>query len=114
MRLAVRGIVGEALESEVRKLLGRDYCEHRQEAGGYRSGNRPGRMPTREGEVTCGSPRMREHEGAESAELCQALRVRTEALEDPAVGVYAPDLRRAVGKRSCATRRAARRFRGAP
>ena len=49
VKLAARLIIEEALESECRDALGRDYYERGAEEGrGYRNGVRPGRLKTAE------------------------------------------------------------------
>ncbi len=64
MRLAVRRIVEEALEAEVRDRLGRDYYERRGAGtSGYRNGYWTGRLKSSEGVVPYSVPQVRELEG---------------------------------------------------
>ena len=81
VRLAVRQIVEEALESKVRDLLGRGYYEREGEAEGYRNGYRPGRIQMGEGEISYASPQVRGRDSGELTELRRTLRGRISALE---------------------------------
>lgn len=94
VRLAVRQIVEEALEGKVRDLLGRGYYEHGKR-GGYRNGNRRGRLQTGEGEVEYASPQVRGIAGEGLRELRELLKGRSAELERLAVEMYA---------RGCSTR----------
>ena len=50
LRLAVQGMVQQALEQEVTDYLGRERYERQPEASGYRNGYKPGRIRSAEGE----------------------------------------------------------------
>jgi transposase-like protein len=95
IRLAVQGMIEEALEGAVRDLLGRDYYRHGTETTGYRNGYRRGRVKTTEGEVSYASPQVREVDARALKELRKLLGGRSEALERLAVEMYA---------RGCSTR----------
>lgn len=57
VELSTQLIEKEALESEARDSLGRDYYERGAEPRqGYRNGVRPGRLKTAEGGVTYSAP----------------------------------------------------------
>ena len=59
VKLAARLIIEEALESECRDALGRDYYERGAEEGrGYRNGVRPGRLKTAEGLIDFAAPQV--------------------------------------------------------
>jgi transposase-like protein len=64
IRLGIRKIVEEALEAELRDVVGRGYYEHGAEPGrGYRNGTRIGRLKTAEGLVEYGAPQVADREG---------------------------------------------------
>ena len=61
VRLALRLIVAEALESEVAEALGRErYARGACEKAGYRNGYRTGKVKTAEGAVEYAAPQVRE------------------------------------------------------
>jgi len=96
MRRAMQLIVEEALEAKVRDLLGRDHYERRSAgARGYRNGYRESGLRSAEGEVRFAVPQVREVDRAALSALRDALKGRTEALEQLAVEMYA---------RGCSTR----------
>lgn len=95
MQMAMRLIAEEALEAKVRDLLGREYYQHDEESNGFRNGNRHGTLKAAEGRVRFGVPQVRGVETSELSSLRDALKGRTEALEDLAVEMYA---------RGCSTR----------
>ena len=95
IRLAVQGMIEEALEGAVRDLLGRDYYRHGTGTTGYRNGYRRGRVKTSEGEVRYSSPQVRDVDASSLKELRGLLKGRSEALERLAVEMYA---------RGCSTR----------
>ena len=95
IRLAVQGMIEEALEGAVRDLLGRDYYRHGTGTTGYRNGYRRGRVKTSEGEVRYSSPQVRDVDAGSLKELRELLKGRSEALERLAVEMYA---------RGCSTR----------
>jgi putative transposase len=98
VRQAVRLLIEEALEAEVREQLGRGYYEH-AEAGrsenaaarGHRNGVRIGRLKSAEGVIEYGVPQVRGIEGWQSEIRC-ALSGRSEELERLAVEMYARGL----------------------
>ncbi len=92
IRLAVRRIVEEALEGEVRDHLGRDYYRHGNgQETGYRNGYREGKLKTAEGEVSYAVPQVRGIEGFES-KVRSGVRGRSEELERLALEMYARGL----------------------
>jgi transposase-like protein len=95
IRLAVQGMIEEALEGAVRDLLGRDYYRHGTGTTGYRNGYRRGRVKTSEGEVNYSAPQVRDVDAGSLKELRKLLGGRSEALERLAVEMYA---------RGCSTR----------
>jgi transposase-like protein len=95
IRLAVQGMIEEALEGAVRDLLGRDYYRHGTGTMGHRNGYRRGRVKTSEGEVRYSSPQVRDVDAGSLKELRELLKGRSEALERLAVEMYA---------RGCSTR----------
>jgi len=102
MQMAMRLILEEALEAKVKDLLGRGYYE-RGASRGSRNGTRQGTLKTAEGRVRFGVPQVRDVDAAELVALRNALKGRTEALEDLAVEMYA---------RGCSTRDIEEIFRG--
>src|SRR6516165_8067028 len=93
VHLAVRRIVEEALEAEMRDKLGRDYYE-RKAAGqrGYRNGYREGSLATAEGEVRYAAPQVRDLEGGSGSKIRTQLSGRTMELERLATEMYARGL----------------------
>ncbi len=93
VKLATRLIVEEALESECRDALGRDYYERGAEEGrGYRNGVRPGRLKTAEGLIDFAAPQVAGREAPFRSEIRSHLKGRTEALEGLAVELLARGL----------------------
>ncbi len=93
VHLAVRRIVEEALEGEMRDKLGRDYYA-RKSAGqrGYRNGYREGSLATAEGEVRYAVPQVRDLEGGSESRVRAQLGGRTAELERLGVEMYARGL----------------------
>jgi len=92
-QLGLRKIVEELLEAEVSERLGRGYYERSEEdAQGHRNGYRRGRLKTAEGEVEYSVPQVRGLPGPYRSRIRPELGVRTEALEDLAVEMYARGL----------------------
>jgi putative transposase len=92
-QLGLRKIVEELLEAEVSERLGRDYYERAEGAGqGHRNGYRRGRLKTAEGEVEYSVPQVRGLEEPFRSRIRPELGVRTDALEDLAVEMYARGL----------------------
>ena len=93
VRLALRLIVEEALESEVAEALGRErYARGAGEKAGYRNGYRTGKVKTAEGAVEYAAPQVREMPEPFVSGVRAALSGRTQALEDLAVELYARGL----------------------
>lgn len=93
VKLATRLIVEEALESESRDALGRDYYEHGARPGqGYRNGVRLGRLKTAEGAIDYAAPQIAGREVPFRSEIREHLKGRTQALEDLAVELLARGL----------------------
>jgi transposase-like protein len=93
VHLAVRRIVEEALEAEMRDKLGRDYYQ-RKSGGqrGYRNGYREGSLATGEGEIRYAVPQVRGLEGGAESRVRQQLGGRTAELERLATEMYARGL----------------------
>jgi transposase-like protein len=91
VRQAVRLLIEEALEAEVNEQLGRGYYE-RGGAGGYRNGNRLGRLKSAEGTIEYTVPQVRGTAQPWQSEIRAALAGRTEELERLAVEMYARGL----------------------
>lgn len=105
VRLSVRRVVEEALESVTRELLERDYYERREDgAKGYRNGYREGKLKTSEGEVPYAVPQVRDASADPITELRSALSGKTEELERLALEMFA---------RGCSYRDIEDTFRGA-
>jgi transposase-like protein len=93
LTLAVRKIVEEALEAEVREALGRGYYESGGEPGrGYRNGYRRGRLRTSEGAIEYGVPQVADRAEPFVSRGRGGLTGRTAELEQPAVEMYARGL----------------------
>ena len=90
LKLGMRKLIEEALETEVQDALGRGYYERGEEAVGYRNGQRRGRLKTAEGELDYTVPQVRGMEFR--SRVRPELPKRTEALEDLAVEMYARGL----------------------
>jgi putative transposase len=91
VRQAVRLMIEEALEAEVNEVLGRGYYEHGA-AGGYRNGNRLGRLKSAEGTIEYTVPQVRGTQEPWRSEVRAALGGRTEELERLAIEMYARGL----------------------
>ena len=93
VELATRLIVEEALEGEVRDVLGRDYYEHGAGPGrGHRNGTRPGRLKTAEGAVPYAAPQVAGTEAPFRSAIREHLKGQTAALETLAVEMLARGL----------------------
>ncbi len=93
VRLVLRLIVEEALESEVDEALGRDrYARGEGERAGYRNGYRTGKVKTAEGAVEYAAPQVRETPEPFVSGVRSALSGRTQAFEDLAVELDARGL----------------------
>lgn len=93
MKLAVRQIIEETLEGEVRDVIGRGYYEHSAgEPQGYRNGYRKGHLKTAEGVVDYSAPQVSDREEPFHSMVREVLKGRTEELERLAVEMYARGL----------------------
>ena len=83
VKLAARLIVEEALETESRDVLDRDYFEHGASAGqGWRNGVRTGRLKTAEGLVDYAAAPIAAARNRSAPRSGESLKGRTQALED--------------------------------
>ena len=93
IRLGIHKIVEEALEAELRDVVGRGYYEHGAEPGrGYRNGTRTGRLATAEGMVEYGAPQVADRDEPFHSKVREQLSGRTEELERLVVEMYARGL----------------------
>jgi putative transposase len=93
IKLATRLIVEEALEAEAGDAVGREYYAHGgSSGGGYRNGNRRGRLRTAEGLIEYAAPQVTGGEVAFHSEIRDHLKGRTAALEDLAIEMLARGL----------------------
>jgi len=92
IKLATRLIVEEALEAEAGDAVGREYYEHGRDDGGYRNGNRTGRLRTAEGLIEYSAPQVTGGAMAFHSAIRDHLKGRTQALEDLAVEMLARGL----------------------
>lgn len=93
VQLAVRRIIEEALEAELRDKLGREYYERKTTGQrGYRNGYREGSLATAEGEVRYSAPQVRDLEGGSESKIRAQLGGRTKELERLATEMYARGL----------------------
>ena len=82
IKLAVRKIVEEALEAEVREAVGRGYYESGATPGaGYRNGYRRGRLQTAEGPIEYGVPQVADRPEPFESRIRARLAGRTAELE---------------------------------
>jgi putative transposase len=93
VRLAARLIIEEALESEARDAVGRDYYAHGAVAGaGYRNGYRLGRLSSAEGSIEYSAPQIADRTEPFRSAIREIVRGRTAELEGLAVEMYARGL----------------------
>jgi len=93
VKLATRLIVEEALEAEAGDAVGREYYAHGgSSGGGYRNGNRRGRLRTAEGLIEYAAPQVTGGEAPFHSEIRDHLKGRTAALEDLAIEMLARGL----------------------
>jgi transposase-like protein len=93
VRLAARLIIEEALEGEARDAVGRDYYARGATPGaGYRNGYRPGRVNSAEGAIEYSAPQIADRSAPFRSRIREAVRGRTEELENLAVEMYARGL----------------------
>lgn len=93
IKSAVRLMIEEALEAEVRDVLGRGYYEPGAKPGsGYRNGYRTGRLKTAEGAIEYSSPQISDRETPFQSRIKEMLSGRSEELERKALEMYARGL----------------------
>ncbi len=92
VKLATRLLIEESLEAEARDAIGRDYYEHASERGGYRNGNRTGRLKTAEGFVAYSAPQVTGGDEPFHSHIRDHLKGHTQALEELAVEMLARGL----------------------
>jgi transposase-like protein len=92
MRLAVQGMVQQALEQEVTDYLGRERYERQAEASGYRNGYKPGRIRSAEGEIPFEVPQVRASEQPYRSKLLEFLRGNSDVLEYLVTQMYSRGL----------------------
>src|SRR5437660_9314847 len=93
VRLAARLIIEDALESETRDALGRDYYARGGRPGaGYRNGYRRGRVASAEGAIEYSAPQIADRAEPFCSRIREVVRGRTEELEALAVEMYARGL----------------------
>ena len=90
LKLAMRVLLEEACEAEVRDVVGREYYRH-GEGRGHRNGYRAARLASAEGEIEFAVPQVRGIAGWRS-QVGAALAGRTEELERLAIEMYARGL----------------------
>ena len=90
LKLAMRVLLEEAGEAEVRDAVGREYYRH-GEGHGHRNGYRAARLRSAEGEIEFAVPQVRGIAGWRS-QVGEALAGRTEELERLAIEMYARGL----------------------
>jgi putative transposase len=92
IRLAVQGMVQEALEQEVTDYLGRERYERQPEVQGYRNGYKPGHIRSAEGEVAFGVPQVRGAAMTYHSRLLEFLRGNSDVLEYLVMQMYSRGL----------------------
>jgi transposase-like protein len=92
IRLAVQGMVQQALEQEVTDYLGRERYERQPEVTGYRNGYKPGRIRSAEGEVRFAVPQVRGSGETYRSTLLEFLRGNSDVLEYLVMQMYSRGL----------------------
>jgi putative transposase len=92
IRLAVQGMVQQALEQEVTDYLGRERYERREEVRGYRNGYKPGQVRSAEGEIGFAVPQVRGSEQPYHSKLLDFLRGNSDVLEYLVTQMYSRGL----------------------
>ena len=92
IRLAVQGMVQEALEQEVTDYLGRERYERQPEVKGYRNGYKPGRIRSAEGEIRFEVPQVRATDKRYQSKLLDFLRGNSDVLEYLVTQMYSRGL----------------------
>jgi transposase-like protein len=92
IRLAVQGMVQQALEQEVTDHLGRERYERLAEGNGYRNGYKPGHLRSAEGEIRFAVPQVRGTAETYRSKLLEFLRGNSDVLEYLVVQMYSRGL----------------------
>jgi len=92
IRLAVQGMVQQALEQEVTDYLGRERYERQAEGKGYRNGYKPGHIRSAEGEVAFAVPQLRGAAETYRSKLLEFLRGNSDVLEYLVTQMYSRGL----------------------
>lgn len=92
VRLAVRRLVQELLETERTDYLGREPWQRKPGSRGYRNGYEPGKLKTAEGEIPIAVPQVRGTGSPFHSRLRERLGDRTEVLKRLVVEAYARGL----------------------
>jgi transposase-like protein len=94
IRLGVRRLVEEALETEASAALGRGYYQRDGEGRepGYRNGYRSGHLRTAEGAIEYAAPQISDREEPFRSSIREQISKRSAALEKLAVEMYARGL----------------------
>lgn len=93
VRLAVRLIIEEGLEAEIKDAVGRDYYARGGAPGaGYRNGYRSGRVKSAEGAIDYSAPQIADRDEPFRSKLRGLLGHRTEELEALAIEMDARGL----------------------
>jgi len=92
IRLAVQGMVQQALEQEVTDYLGRERYERRPEVRGYRNGYKPGRIRSAEGEIAFELLQVRGSKETYRSKLLTFLRGNSDVLEYLVAQMYSRGL----------------------
>lgn len=92
VRLAVRRLMQQLLESERTDFLGREPWERKPGSRGHRNGYEPGKLKTGEGEIPIALPQVRGTDTPLHSRLRELLGDRTEALKQLVVEAYARGL----------------------
>jgi putative transposase len=94
VQLAVRRVIEELLEGEVRDVLGRDYYRHGEDdvQSGYRNGYRSDVLKTAEGAVEYAAPQVSDRDEPFRSRIRSLLSGRTDELERLGIEMYARGL----------------------
>jgi putative transposase len=92
IRLAVQGMVQQALEEEVTDYLGRERYERQPAATGYRNGYKPGRIRSAEGEIGLAIPQVRGTDETYRWQLLDFLKGNSDVLEYLVTQMYSRGL----------------------
>lgn len=92
IRLAIQGMVQQALEQDVTDFLGRERYERQPEPVGYRNGYKPGHLRSAEGEIEFAVPQVRGSEQPYRSKLLAFLRGNSDVLEHLVTQMYSRGL----------------------